>query len=85
MQFVKASEIDIAPIHEINSARLCPKMVEEFYVVNFPMSNIDQIRDTASQNQKGVHLDRPFSFAKLGPREKTQTQINGGGIQYVNS
>ena len=84
MDFVKTSEIDITSIHEINGPRFYPEMVEDFYVVNFSVSNIDQGRDTSSQIQEGMQLDSSFSFAKLGPREKSQTQIDGRGIQGVN-
>jgi hypothetical protein len=31
-----------------------------------------------------MELDRPFSLAELGPREKRQTKIDGRGIEGVN-
>jgi hypothetical protein len=53
-------------------------MIEDFYIVNFAVRNIDQGRDASSQIQKGMQLDRSLSFAKLGSREKGQAQIDGG-------
>lgn len=35
-------------------------------------------------SSKGVQFYRAFGAAKASPREQTQTQVNGGGIQRVN-
>ena len=37
------------------------------------------------RSSRGVQLHRSFVLAKLGPGKKRQAQIDGGGIERVNS
>jgi hypothetical protein len=36
------------------------------------------------KSSRGVEFHRSFVFAKLGPREKRQAQIDSGGIERIN-
>jgi len=49
------------------------------------MCNDHHSWDIATQVEQRVQFHRSFVLAKLGPREKRQAQIDGGGIQRVNS
>jgi len=53
--------------------------------MHFPVGNADERGDIAVQIQPGVHLDSGFALAKLGPREQRQAQIDGRGIQRIET
>lgn len=84
MQFVKAGEIDIPPIHHVDGARFEEKSVEDIDVVNSAGSNDSKGGDASAQIQERVKFDGGFVFPKFRPREKSEAQIDGGGVQSVN-
>jgi hypothetical protein len=56
-----------------------------FTSCTFSVRNADKRGDIAVQIQQSVHLDGGFALAKLGPREQRQAQIDGRGIQRVET
>ena len=84
MEFVKASEIDITPVHQIGDARFEEELVEDVDIVNSPMSNNNKGGNAPVQIQERVKFDGGFVFPKFRPREKSETEIDGGGVQSVS-
>jgi len=84
MEFVKASEIDITPVHQIGGARFEEELVEDVDIVNSPMSNNNKGGNAPAQIQEHVKFDGGLVFPKFRPREKSETEIDGGGVQSVS-
>lgn len=51
--------------------------------MNLAMSDNDKRRNTPPQVQKGIQFHSALVGSKLGPREKRETQIDGGGVQSI--
>jgi len=81
---VEAGEIDVTAIHDVEGARLDGQMIERLDIVHFPVGNMDETGNVATQVDQRVEFDGRFSAAELGPREETQTKIDGCGIEGVN-
>ena len=84
MHFVKAREVEIAAIHDVNRAWLQQKLVEDIDVVNLAIGDNDRSRNVSAQIQKRVEFDRAFAFAKLRPGKQRQTQIDCVGIERID-
>ncbi len=84
MQFVQACEIEVTTIHHIERASLEAELIQNVDLVHLAMCNDHNSCDVAAQVEQGVQLHRSFVLAKLLPREKCQTQIDGSGIERVN-
>ena len=85
MDCMKAIEIQIPPVDDVKGSWLEDQLIQDIGVVNFAMSNNDEGGNTSSEIQKRVQLHSAFVDSEFGPREKRQTQIDGGGIQGVSS
>jgi len=85
VQLVQAREIEISAIHYIERARLEAELVQNVDLVHLAMCNDYNSWDIAAQIEQRVQFHRSFVLAKLSPWEKCQTQIDGGGIESVNS
>ena len=81
---VKAPEIDIAPIHDIEGPRLQNQFVQDAHIGHFSIGNRDKHGDGASQVQERVQLDGGFGAAETRPGKELEAKVNGGGIQGVN-
>ena len=84
LQNVKASEIDVAAIHDVDRTRLRHQQVEGMDVVQLAVGDVDEARNTAAQVEQRVHLHRRLGRAEVRPREDRQAQIDGRGIQRIN-
>ena len=73
MDLVKASEIQISSIENIESAWFEDQLIENRHIVNLSMGNNDERGDASAQVQKRVQFDRSFALSELRPREKGQT------------
>lgn len=82
--FVEAGKIEIAAIHDVDGSQLDDQLVEDIDIVNFPRGDDDHRRDVPVQIQKGMEFDRTLAFPELGPREKGQTEVDGGRIQGID-
>jgi len=81
----EACEIDVAPIHHVERARLGNNFIEDVHVMHFSVGNANECGDVAMQIEQRVHLDRAFGLAELGPRKQRQTEIDSRRIQRVES
>ena len=84
VDFVEAGKIEIAAIHDVDGPQLDEQLVEGIDIVNFPRGDDDHRRDVPVQIQKGMELYCTLAFPELGPREKGQTEVDGGRIQGIN-
>jgi len=85
VQLVQAREIEVTAIHNIERACFEAELVQNVDLVNLAMCNDHNSWDVAAQIEQRVQFHRSFVLAKLSPREKCQTQIDGAGIECVNS
>jgi len=84
MHSVQPGKVDITAIHDIKSARLQDKPIQDSNVVYFAGRNDHHAGNAPPNIQKCVQLHRCFSFSESGPGEKGKTQIDRGRIQGVN-
>lgn len=84
VDLVEASKIEIAAIHDIDSPKLDDQLVEDIDIVDFSRGYDDHSRNVPVQIQKGMEFYCPFAFPELGPREKSQTEVDGRRIQGID-
>src|SRR5882757_1792016 len=84
MQRVKAREIDVAAIHDVDRARFGEQQIEGVNVVQLAVRDVDEARDIAAQIEQGVHLHRRLGGAKVRPWKQRQAQVDGSGVQSVD-
>ena len=80
---IQAVEVDVAPIHDIERARLQCQLVEDRDVVHLSVGDVDKAGDVATQVQQRMQLDGSFALAKARPGKERETQIDGGRIERV--
>src|SRR5665213_1342654 len=80
----KPYEIHVSAIHDIEGTRFEEKRVEPGNIGFAGSRDVDASRDGASQIELGMHLDPGFGGAKVGPREESQGEVDGCGVQSVN-
>jgi hypothetical protein len=83
MESIKAIEIQIPTVDNIKSSWFEDQLIEDVDVVNFAMRDNNDRGNASSEVQEGVHFHSGFVGSEFGPREKRQTQIDGGGVQGV--
>ena len=54
LDHIKASKIEIPSIEDVKSARFEGQLIQDGYIVNFPMGNNDNGRNASAQVQQGV-------------------------------
>ena len=84
MDNIQTREVEIAAIHDIHGTGFDYEMIEDIDIVNASVSNDNHGGDTATQIQKGMHLDCSLPLAEYCPRKQGKTQIDCGGIQGVD-
>jgi len=84
MKSEEAAIIDIAAVEDIEAAGLGNEIVQNPHIVRFSICNLDKRGDRASQIEKGMEFDGRFGAAEYCPREKRQTQIDGGRIEGID-
>ena len=84
VQHVKASEIDVGAIHDVDGPGFRHKQVEGMNVVQLAIRDVDEARNAAPQVEQGVHLHRRLGGAEVRPREDRQAQVDGRRIQRVD-
>src|ERR1700730_19220337 len=85
MKGIQTREIEIASIHDQERSWVECDLVQDIYVVNFSVSNINKYRYRALNIDQGVKLDRALGLSEIGPGKHRKTQIDGRGIQGVHS
>ena len=66
---VKALEIDVAAVHDVERPGLGQNLVEDVDVMHLAVGNADKRGDIAMQIEQRVHFDGGFVLAELRPRE----------------
>src|SRR6516165_9426244 len=49
------------------------------------LGNANKCGDVAVQVEQSMHLDSGFVLPEFGPREQGKTQVDGGGIQRIQT
>src|SRR5580693_6135081 len=81
---MEPGEIDIAPIHDVDCARLREQQVERVNVVQLAIRHVDEAREVAAQVQQRVHLDRRFGGAEMRPRKDRQTKVDRRRVERID-
>lgn len=80
---IKAAEIDIAPVHEVEGSGFQGQLVQDSDVVNFAAGDMDKTRNTAAQIHKCMDFDGRLVPAELGPGKQGKAQVDGCGIEGI--
>lgn len=80
----KTPEVEVSPVENVDASPFEGHLVKEVDIVHRSVCNADKHGDWAGQIDLGMQLDRGFGFAKGGPREHGQTQVDGRGINGIN-
>jgi hypothetical protein len=83
MDSIKAIEIQISTIDNIKGSWFEDQLIEDVDVVNLAMSDNNERGNTSPEVQEGMQFYSGFVGSEFGPREKRQTQIDGGGVQSI--
>src|SRR5262245_14366451 len=84
MHTVESFEIEIAAVHQVNGSGLPDQLIEDVDLVDLSTRDDHHRRNTAAKIEKGGKIDCGFVSSKLRPREKVQTQIDGGSVQGIH-
>ena len=84
VQPIKPFEVEVSPVHDVESARLGQQQVQNVDVVQFAIADVEKRRDVAPQVQQRVQLDGRLGRAKRSPSKYRQAKIDGAGIQSVD-
>lgn len=85
MNDVPPAEVMIAPIEQLEGPSLDHQVVQHIDRVGLAVSDANEAGDGAMQVQQRVQLDSGRGGAKRCPRMKRKTQINGAGVEGVDS
>jgi hypothetical protein len=83
MQNVKASEIDVATIHDVDGTGLGYQQVERMHIVQLAVGDMDEARNAATQVEQRMHLHCGLGRAEVRPRKHRQAQVDGRRIQCI--
>src|SRR5664280_155380 len=67
MQYIKAYEVDVAAIHDVDGARFGEQQIEGMNVVQLAVRDVNEARDVAAQIEQRVHLHRCLGGPKVRP------------------
>src|SRR5450830_1382620 len=84
MQYIKACEVDVAAIHDVDGARFGEQQIEGVNVVQLAVRDVNEARNVAAQIEQRVHLHGRLGGAKVRPWKQRQAQIDGGGVQSID-
>ncbi len=69
----------------VKCAGLDWQMIENCHIVGFAVGNPHESGDVAVQIQKSVQLHGPFATTEPRPREQTQTEVDRGTVEGIDS
>ena len=81
---MKTAKIDVSSIHHVERARFDRQMIENGYVVGFPVGNPHETGDVAAQVQERVQLHGPLASAELRPGEQAQAEVDRCTVEGVD-
>jgi len=85
LKAVESFEIEVAAIHHVKGSGLQRKMIEGIHIVHFPLGNMDKTGDAPTKVDERVKFDGSLSSTKLGPRKEREAEVDGGGVEGVDS
>src|ERR1017187_5158773 len=74
-----------ATIHDVESPGLGQQLVEDVDLVHFAIADVDEGGNVAAQIQQRVQFDGCLGGAERRPRKYRQAQIDGRGVERVDS
>jgi len=77
-------KIHVAAIHQIESSRFEQQTVEPAYIVLPRTGNEDAGRNRPTQIDLSMKLDARLGLTEVGPREKSQRQVDGRGVERID-
>ena len=80
----QSCEIQIAPVHQVEGARLQHQIVHDVDLVGLAVGNVNEAGDVASQVQQRVQLDGRLGRTKWCPCKDRQTQVYRAGVEGVD-
>ena len=85
VEFEQPRKIQIAPVHDVEGTGLEWQGIEHIDIAQLAVADMDESGNGPSQIQQGVHFHGGLGGAKRCPIEQTQTQVDGGGVQRIDS
>ena len=80
----QSSEIQIAPVHQVEGSGLQHQVVHDIDLVGLAIGDVNEAGNVPSQIEQGMQLDGGLGRAKWCPRKHRQTEIDGAGVEGVN-
>ena len=81
---VQAAEVEICPVHDMESPGLRSDDVQNVDVMDLAVGDMDECGDVAPEVKQRMQPDGTFGPAETGPGEKGQAQVDGRRIQRVD-
>src|SRR5229473_891729 len=78
-------EVEEATIHDVEGPGLGQQLVEDVDLVHFAIADVDEGGNVAAQIQQRVQFDGRLGRAERRPRKYRQAQIDGRGVERVDS
>ena len=85
MNDVQPFEVQIAPIHQVERTGFEHQVVQHIDLVGLAVGDVNEAGNGAMQVQQRVQLDGRFGGAKWCPRMERQTQVDGAGVERIDS
>jgi len=83
MYFVWSLEILIITAHRIDRTGLWKQEVQDIDIVKFPVGNMNEYGDIASQVEQCVEFYCSLGFAQMCSQEHRKTQVDGTCIERI--
>lgn len=84
MQGVQSLEVQIAAIHDVESARLWNQHIQHVDLVPLAVRDMDEAGNVAAQVEQRMQFDRCLGCAEWRPWKHRQAQVDGRGIQCID-
>jgi hypothetical protein len=83
MQAMQLLEVNLAAVHDVESASLRHQHVEDIDLVPLAVADVSEAGDAAPQVEQGMHLHRLLGGTERRPREHRLAQVDDLGIQGI--
>jgi hypothetical protein len=80
---MKALEVHVSPIHDIEGSWLDRNHVHDFDVVKLSIADMDKSGYRPTQIQKRMQFDSAFGLSELCPSKNVQTQVDRSRIESI--
>ena len=83
MDGIKAIEVQISSVDDIEGSRFEDQLIEDLDIVNLAVGNNDEGGNASSEVQQRMQFHGAFVSSELGPGEKREAEVDGGGVQRI--